>query len=453
MEELDEELIAEKLNNDFDFFVNFTHKKLFKADFIWSYYNQKIVKELLKAFRLEYLFLIINIPPRLGKTILIIYFMAWTIYKNPKTYHNYFSYSNRLIDSCYEMIEKIFKIDEIANSVEFAYKRKNGKEYTDFSNEFQGGMYASTILGQVTGVGAGKKEDMDEFSGAIFIDDPHKVQDSIVKIVSANKAVKNACLNRKNNSRVPVIMIMQRVHKDDATAKILEVYEELFKEGRAYHLVMPVEKDGKTISKREYPLDLIAIEKEKDPYYYWTQLMQDPRSVDGKYFQDKIFAGYDDQKTNKTHVTFSFNPTNPNEPIVLLAFAKDSKKNAVSLDYKEDSFEAGSFFNDLKEFTKKVNAKTIHIPKTLMSETIKQELKPIKIVELEEEPNFELETFYSVELLKGSKILLPKTDHFEGLKEELKLFPNSKREYSAKAVVNALKILYLKDGNRVSNSL
>lgn len=444
-EELD---VQERLKEDLVFFIDFVHKRLNNEEFIWSYYSKRIVKELLEAHQLKYLFLLINIPPRLGKTILIKYFQAWTQFKDPKVYNNYYTYSDLLVNTAYTTVIKIFKIPEIYEAVEKTFKR----EKEDFNNGIGGGLFCQTTFGQVTGFGAGRKEE-NIFNGCICIDDPHKAQDSLVRIASANKAVKAAILNRKNNSRVPIILIMQRIHKLDLTGYLLKFYENHFKEGNAYHLLMPVEQDGKTISKREYPLDQIAIEKAKDPDYYWTQLMQQPQNLEGKYFKDKHFDFIENiSHTERSFTTISFDPEDTSEPIVFIAFKKENG-NALVLDYQELKIEPDSFFANLRDFCLLNKSKKVYIPKNLITPSLKQELKPLKVEEIEEHPNTGLSAFYAVGLLKSGKILLKDEEINFALKEELKLYPESQREYSTKAMINALEVLFVKGAGRIQSSL
>lgn len=440
--------IQEQLGKDFIFFVNFVHKKLNNAEFEWAGYNKKIATELMNVYALKYRILIINIPPRLGKTVLLTYFNAWTMYKDARVYNNYYTYSDLLVDRMYSTIIKIFKIPEVTEGADAAYKR----EKADFSNSEGGGIFAQTTLGQVTGFGAGRKENIHQFNGLIGLDDPHKAQDSIIKIASANRAIKSAILNRKNNHFVPLVLIMQRLHKLDATGFLMEFYADWFKNGEAKLLKISAEIDGRPISSKEYPLDLLALEKKNAPNYYWTQLMQEPQNADGKYFKDKNFLTVNELPTGRSLVTISFNPENTAEPIVFMAFKKDSK-DAVILDYREESIEAGSFFPALKDFCALNEAKTVYVPKGIISKALIQELKPLTVEEVHELTNVALSAFYSVELLKDGKIKLKDDELSEAFKEELKLYPNSERDFATKAMITALEVLFVKSGSRMSASL
>jgi len=445
---LEQANVTEQLDNDFEFFVDFVHTRLTGAAFEWSGYSKKIKTELLNVYKLRYLLLIINIPPRLGKTTLLTYFIAWTMYKNGRTYNNYYTYSDLLTQRMYSTITRIFKIPEISEGAKETYKR----EKEDFSNGRGGGLFAQTTLGQVTGFGAGSKENDEEFSGCIVIDDPHKAQDSVKRIMSANSAIKNAVLNRKNNFKVPVVLIMQRLNKFDASGFLMDFYSDWFDDGRAKLLKIPAEIDGRPISSKEYPLELLELEKQKNPDYYYTQLMQDPQNIEGKYFKSRHFDTFDGSGSGSSMATISFDPDDTSEPIVFVAFKK-SGGDAIILDYNEETIEADSFFNSIRDFCKNNGAKKVHIPKHLITKTLEQELKPLRVEEIEDSPNIGLNAFYAVGLLKGGKIKLKENEATEAFKEELKLYPNSKRDFATKAMINVLEVLFVKGGARISGSL
>ncbi len=441
--------IHEKLKNDFEFFISFVHVRLENQEFIFSPYNKKIIKELLNMYKLKYLLLVINIPPRLGKTILLTYFLAWTQFREEKrVYNNYYTYSDLLVDKLYSNMIKIFNIVEIAENLNTDFKKK--KE--DFSNSFGGGIYATTILGKTTGVGAGRKEHVNKFSGAIVIDDSNKSSDSVIRIASANRTIKSAILNRKNNFKVPIIVIMQRLHKLDLSGYLLDFYSDWFTDGRACHIKMPALKDGRTISKREYPLELIYLERKKDEAYFWCQLQQEPMSINGKYFNDSIFNISNNISRNKSIVVIYFNPENAIEPIVFLAVRKNGK-NMVIVDYFEDKLKPNNFFNALLDFSTLNNSKKIYIPKSLITKTVKMKLKPLKVIEVDNLDNVELSAFYSVGLLENGKIILKNNENSVPLKEELKLFPDVERNYVVRSVVTALEILFISGSGRISSSI
>ena len=93
-----EDLDFEKqFTEDFTFAVDFLHQKLENEEFIWSPYNKRIAKELLNCVKLVYLVLIINVPPRLGKTTLLRYWLVWITVKYKRAYNNYYAYAESIV--------------------------------------------------------------------------------------------------------------------------------------------------------------------------------------------------------------------------------------------------------------------------------------------------------------------------------------------------------------------
>jgi predicted phage terminase large subunit-like protein len=78
-----------------------------------------------------------------------------------------------------------------------------------------GGVYATAIGGQVTGFRAGHM--VDDFQGAIIIDDPIKPEDAFSrsKIDAANRKLLTTVKSRKANPKTPIILIMQRLAESD----------------------------------------------------------------------------------------------------------------------------------------------------------------------------------------------------------------------------------------------
>jgi len=439
----------QELNNSFEFFVNYIHKRLTGEAFTWHDHNKAIVKDLLSVYKLELMFLIINIPPRLGKSTLILYFIAWTMFKNKLTYNNYYTYSDLLVARAYKIVSDIFDIPDVEAGADLAYKRKKD----DFSNDKNGGLFAMTTLGQVTGFGAGRKDKIDEFNGCIVIDDPLKANDSFLRQNNANKAIKSAVLTRKNNSKVPIVLIMQRLSLEDTTAFIKKIYGKLFENGKAKHLVIPVLKNGVSISEKEYPIELLEIERENDPATFYAQLMQAPQNIEGGIFTEKIFDySSPDPSKQGSIATIHFNKEDTTQPVVFLAFKKEGK-NLLILDYAEDEPNPETFFNDLKIFCTKNGVKVLHIPQTLDAEVLTESLRPIKTKAITEKEDISLNAFYALAQLRDNKIVIQYDEDQEAFKKELKAFPKANRDFSTKAIVNAINIALGDTRGKISRAI
>ncbi len=78
-----------------------------------------------------------------------------------------------------------------------------------------GGVYATSIGGQVTGFRAGHMAE--GFQGAILIDDPIKPEEAFsrTKVEAANRRLLTTVKSRKANPDTPIIIVMQRVGEND----------------------------------------------------------------------------------------------------------------------------------------------------------------------------------------------------------------------------------------------
>lgn len=444
IKELDE---TELLKTDFTFFVNFVHKEIFNTPFLWGVAQKKIKIELLKCYNLELEFLAINMPPRMGKTSLLSYFLAWTMAKDEHTFNNYYSGSDVLANKAYELAIKIMNIPAIKDMYVLEYKR-NKENYSNYAG---GGLFSMTINGQTIGMGAGTKTNVNNFNGCIVIDDPHKMQDSIIRISNITSSMKKGVLSRKNNDRVPVILVMQRVHKLDATNYLLNFYADKIKVGKGKHLKIPVWDGVTSIDSVTYPIEAIEREIDKDNNYYWTQLMQDPRGLKGVYFKENHF----DVKANESlaaNMIINFDNEDINQPVVFLAFNKIGD-NFNICDYAELQLDTDNFYSSISDFAELNQVDKILIPKNLYSEVLEKSLEKFEFKKVDIENNLKLESYYIAGLCNENKILLSSSFESEPLKEELKLYPNSERDFAVKAVISAFKFCMLNSENSISLSL
>lgn len=78
-----------------------------------------------------------------------------------------------------------------------------------------GGVYATSLGGQVTGFRAGHMAP--GFQGAILIDDPIKPEEAFsrTKIDAANRRLITTVKSRKANPATPIVLVMQRVAEND----------------------------------------------------------------------------------------------------------------------------------------------------------------------------------------------------------------------------------------------
>lgn len=223
--------------------------------------------------------LIINVPPRSGKTELaVINFMAWATGISPSSEWIHASYSKRLATNNAYQVRELIRHEayrKIFSGVEI-------KEDSSAKDEFrtvQGGIvYATGADGSITGRGAGGMQA--GFFGAIIIDDPHKAGEASSDTMRQNVLdwFSTTMESRKNSPDTPIIVIMQRLHERDLSGWLLgggngEKWE---------HLNIPaIGDDGESFWPTQFPLEDLRRMETADAYRFSGQYMQRPAPLAG----------------------------------------------------------------------------------------------------------------------------------------------------------------------------
>lgn len=247
--------------------------------------------------------LIINIPPRSGKTeIAVINFMAWCMGNWPDSEFIHASYSKRLATAntyavratmMHEVYREIFGHTSLAD---------DSKAKDEFRTEQGGIVYATGAEGSITGYGAGKMRAT--FGGAIVIDDPHKAGEASSAIMRQNVIdwFSTTMESRKNSPDTPIIVIMQRLHENDLAGWLLgggngEHWD---------HLCIPAVNDqGESFWPEQFPLDMLERLKASNSYVFAGQYMQRPSPDGGGLLKTSWFRYYEQLPPIKYRVIFA----------------------------------------------------------------------------------------------------------------------------------------------------
>jgi predicted phage terminase large subunit-like protein len=208
------------------FFTRYFFKPREGQKFRLNWHHYYLSDELEKIITGETKNLLINIAPGSGKTeVVVINFIARCLALNPQSRFLHLSYSDDLATLNSQKARDIIQSVEyqelwplkIANDTK-AKKRWN---ITDDTGKNLGGVYATSLGGQVTGFRAGYMTD--NFSGCLIIDDPQKVEDaySKTKTMLANRRLLSTAKSRRANPNTPIVVIMQRVSEGDVSSFIL----------------------------------------------------------------------------------------------------------------------------------------------------------------------------------------------------------------------------------------
>jgi predicted phage terminase large subunit-like protein len=242
-----------------------------------------ICRELEEVFDGKTKRLIINVPPRYGKTELLIHFIAWTMAQYPDSNFLYVSYSHSLAKKQTQTIRHILQMPEYVEL--FNVKLKGDTSAKDnFETTENGSVYAAGAGGSITGRGAGIKG-ADRFGGCIVIDDIHKPDEvtSDTMREGINEWYYNTLQSRVNSSSTPVIFIGQRLHEDDLAANLI-------RSGDWKTLIIPaIDVAGNALHPEMHDIHTLKKMQHDSPYNFASQYQQDPQPAGGGIFKPEWF--------------------------------------------------------------------------------------------------------------------------------------------------------------------
>lgn len=278
--------------------------------------------------------LIINMPPRYGKTeVAIKSFISWGFALNPKCRFLHLSYSDLLVNDNSDTIRNIMMeplYRELFPKSVLASEKGSAKRW---KTKAGGELYAVSTQGQVTGFGAGNLDkdpedlandaldlitgdpEIDDiltmmdasnnvFQGAIVIDDPLKPEEADSDIVREriNMRFESTIRNRTNSRNTPIIIIMQRLHEHDLCGYLQEIEEGEW-EVLSLPAVMsdPATGEEHALWPMKHSLEELYKLRTINPLIFDTQYMQDPTPKEGlmyaegfrTYTRDELPAGKD----------------------------------------------------------------------------------------------------------------------------------------------------------------
>lgn len=277
-------------------FIKYFFKQEKNKDFKDSWYHHVIANKLTEVLDGKCRRLIINIPPRHGKTELITKcFPVWALGKNPRLQIIATGYSADLTQTYSGEARDYYLSD--------TYKRvfprrpqlrddQNTKEW--WKNTEDGYYYATGTGGSITGRGA----------NIFIIDDPikpDKAEDSEVERIGINNWYDRTVLSRLNDPvNDAVIVIMQRTHENDLCGYLLE------RESKGLEkwdqIILPAisekedeyRKEGEPLDPLRYPIKSLEVLKQgMSTAVFSCQYQQNPIAKESQEFHEEWFKYYD----------------------------------------------------------------------------------------------------------------------------------------------------------------
>lgn len=313
--------IRAKLMDSPLFFTRYFFKHTYNRKFIVSEHHKEICKLIKDVFLGKETRLIINMPPRYGKTELLVKtLISMGLALNPKSKFIHTSYSETLALDNSESVKDLVESEEYQKYFDVKLK-KDSKSKRKWYTNYGGGIYATASGGQITGFGAGQVDDEDEsleefandielmqnaFNGAIIIDDPIKPEDaeSPNMLEKINNRFDNTIRSRTNSRKTPIIIVMQRVSVEDLSGYLMKKEPSKWKV-----LEMPaISKEGKPLWEFKHTLKELQDLRIANPRVFDTQYQQDPRDLEGKLFikEDLQYFKLSDLNKDNSNTVISF---------------------------------------------------------------------------------------------------------------------------------------------------
>lgn len=282
-------------------------------------HHKRIAEALDRVFSGECTRLIINCPPRYSKTEMLKAFVKKGLALNPASKYIMLSYSANLALDNSERIKDAVASEWYQKLFPWVQIKRDSHAKQKWYTTEGGGVYATSSDGQVTGFGAGivKEESAEDFAieqgeqwgGAIIIDDPLKPLDasSPVRRQKVNDQFENTIRSRVNDRSTPIIIIMQRLHKQDLCGYLLDLEPT---EWEVLSLpALSVDSEGRETAL--YPFKHTVEELHKlraaNRFTFETQYQQNPQAINEKLW---LFAFSREKHTGRVEY-------DPNAPLVL----------------------------------------------------------------------------------------------------------------------------------------
>jgi len=353
---INDHALKEILIQDFTRYLRWSFKTKYNSKIILKDFHVDVCNALINVYLGYTKKLIINIPPRSGKTEIVNTFIEWTFTKHPNSKYILTSYSDTLVANSSQTIRDVFNSLEHKSMFGIETK-KDSQSKKLWKTNAGGGVYAVSSFGQITGHGAGLKT-MEEWGGCIVVDDPLKPDDSksLLKLNNVKDWYETTLSNRKNNPNVPIIIIMQRLHMEDLVGCILQ---NAFKDKDDWtFLKVPAlnEDTNKSFWEEYYPAKDLLVMRDSNKGYFYSQFQQEPVIKGGNLFKLAWFRWW----TVLPKMRYKFitadtaqKTKEQNDFSVLQCWGVSMDSDIYLLDMKRGKWEAPDLRKEAKLFYKK----------------------------------------------------------------------------------------------------
>jgi predicted phage terminase large subunit-like protein len=295
-------------------------------------------------------FIVINIPPRVGKTKMLEALTCWAFAFFPDAQVIYTCYSNELATTSVRYIQQVMASEWYKEL--FDTKLGSVRQSDNFTTEAGGRVYGDGVGGTLTGYGAGLKR---RAGGFIVVDDPAKPDDVLSRVESEKLKFwfENTLKSRRNSSQwTPIIVCAQRLGPDDLPGFLMENYPEDTVVVKFPAMVNGESQIPETVSTKEL-LDTQRV----NPFAFAAQYQQDPIIIGGNLIKLANFKYYDMDDPPRFELKFmtcdtAMKSKESNDHAVVQCWGR-SQKRAFLVDQIRGKWSPGELLANTRKFYEK----------------------------------------------------------------------------------------------------
>lgn len=428
-------------------FTQYLFSKRRNANLVVAPFHQDLCDALEKVVAGITTRLIINIPPRSGKTeIAVKNFIAWCMGNFPDAEFIHASYSKTLATSNTAEIRELMSHDAFHDVFGAPQFRRDTNAKDHFKTENGGHVYATGAEGTITGFGAGKMREA--FGGAIVIDDPHKAGEANSDTMRRNilEWFQTTMESRKNSRETPIIVIMQRLHEDDLSGFLLSGGN-----GEEWtHLNIPAITDDSNSfwpENSSFEIDELRRKERANSYVFAGQYMQRPAPIGGGIFKDAWWQYYDalpELKWLAVYADTAQKTGQENDYSVFQLWGTSKTNQKYLLDQLRGKWEAPDLLEKARQFwakhkDKKPRAMKIEdkVSGTGLIQTLKKE--GIPVVAIQRNKDKVTRAYDAAPVVESGNVFLPRrADFVQDLLSEASVFPNGKHDDQVDPMMDAV---------------
>ena len=382
--------------------------------------------------------LIINIPPRHGKSEIVALFQAYVFFNNPTAKNMLICYASDLQSEKNALIQSYVQTPMFKKYSETrVYKRRKG--LLRWETEQGGIQFSATINGKILGAGAGDMRAKGAQGGLIVIDDPNKAsemhhtnyRESIIDIFN------NTISTRGNSEKTPIVIIQQRLHEDDLTGWLLSGGD-----GNVWHQIkVPVYNDNRTntIFPEKVSLKGAEIKERSNPTTFAGQYLQEPQRIEGGIIKRPWFhlitpEQIPDNFDIHMWIDGAYTAKQKNDPSGIIVTTYDHKKGNLFIIHAEKArLEMPQLIERIKKLKQIFNTKIVFVEPKASGKTLVQLLKDIAM------NSSEIKSKYSISdknvkahdisaYIEAGRVFLKKAPWNADYLHEMAVFPNGRHD-------------------------